>query len=268
MSAVWTPMLAAVTITTATRDLQVIENATTYTATLAAGTYFLRGDGSSDDLAKALKTALDGTAGSNTYTVAVSFNVDPASKSATVTVTRATGSDNFALLWADGSTTLDPALFGCSANTATNSSAKASTLTPSCVWLGNKPPSTDTRGTVRASKQVETPSGIVQTVVRGGRRDRLRFGFVNVAAERTLAAKNTSDPAAAFDSFLEDFGDGRRWEVHEAETSSGTTLEALSGTELGEFVPDSSLLEDFSPSRLATQALYSFEVPLRGYVAP
>jgi len=267
---VWTPMLATIEITTANRRVRLTEDSTTFNADLTVGIYWLRGDDTSTDLARALRLALN-AAGANTYTVAVSLDVDPANPAASVTISRATGTASFAVLWAAAQTTLSGAIFGYSASTANNASAKVGTKSAGAIWLANKPPSMDVRGGVRSVQQMETPSGIVQTTTRGERRDRVGLSFSNVDGRRTLEARNPDDPAATFERFLRSYGDGRRWEAHELELASGTALEAMTTDtrmRIARHVPDASLLESFQPSRLANQPLYSFDVPLRGYVIP
>jgi len=220
------PVLAgAIVITTANQGIRFKEGATTATATIAAGTYYLRGDGTSGDLLPALVTALQGA---NTYTATVSRNIDDASAHTVVTITRATGADNFQILWADALTTFDETLLGFTADTADNSSPKVSTQACAASWV-----STDILREREpfGERTVSVPrkaNGGVVGVSRSAHMTSWALGFAFVNEKRMLKRTRLAVDADTLEGFMERFGAGAAFEAHETALSSGTTLAALS----------------------------------------
>lgn len=262
-------LLAQITITTANQGIRFKEGATTGTVTIPVGTYFLRGDGASDDICLALKTAFDGLVVGNVYTVALACSVDPAAIAATVTITQ-TGGAAFRILWADALTTFDEALLGFTdANTADSTAAKVGTLSPEALWVSpDVPEFYEPEDQYDISVQ-RARSGRVRALRRGGPYDVRRVSFQFLDSRRVIDHDNTTDPAATFARFLEATSAGLRFEFH-ATTVSGTTLGALSSsTEIGAgwyFDEDTAL--GFAPERLQPGlALYAFTLTLLGYVA-
>lgn len=85
-------------ITAANRVIRITEGASTANVNVAAGTYWIRGDGSADCLLTRLKTALEAaTASTNTYTVSLLFEPLNLDTPVVVRIARATGSDTFRL---------------------------------------------------------------------------------------------------------------------------------------------------------------------------
>jgi hypothetical protein len=125
-------------ITTANRGIRVIEGATQATRNIAEGTYWLRGDGSPNCLLTRIQTALN-TGSPNTYTVNLSlYSVTPGDVTAAIVITRTVGTATFGLLWANALTTFDESLIGFpNTDTANDAAAKASTLSPSALWVGD-----------------------------------------------------------------------------------------------------------------------------------
>ena len=93
-------LLGAVVVVTGTNDrIRWREVATTNNATIAAGTYFLRGDGAADDLCLAIKTAIEAAgASANTYSVVAARSLTPTAAHTAVTLTRLTGADSFGIV--------------------------------------------------------------------------------------------------------------------------------------------------------------------------
>jgi hypothetical protein len=134
-------ILRAIVIDGTNNAINFREGANTAVAAITPGTYFLRGDGTADDLLAAIKAGLETNVGArtsvNTYTVAITWSADPAAPTATVTITRASGADTFQLLFAT-STTFDAGVIGFpQTDTALNASPKASTLSPSAAWASS-----------------------------------------------------------------------------------------------------------------------------------
>ena len=245
-------MLGAVTIDSSNNAIRMVEGATTATVLVAAGTYFLRGDGASDDLLLACKTAFDSHPNAtfpNTYTVQVSSAINPAVPSCTVTVTG--GIATFRLSWADALTTFDPGVLGFTlANTANNASAKSSTLSPSLRWV-----STD----VVESFEPE----------RGGPYDLRRVVLRYQDSRRVLATDNVADPSASFARFLQRHGDGTRFELHTALAPSGVVAALGPSTRVGvAWVFDEPTSSMFAPDRVEPGlALYDWDLGLLGWVS-
>ena len=262
-------LLGAITIDTGNLAIRFKEDVTTSTVNLVAGTYFLRGDGSAADFCLALKTALETHAGANTYTVALACSVDPSAVAGTVTITRATGSNTFQILWADALTTFDESLIGfANSNTADDATAKTSTMSPAALWVSPDvpvfyEPEFEYDVTVNRAR-----SGKVRALRQGGPYDRRRVRFDFLDSRRVLEPDNTSDVDATFSQFLERNGDGKRFEFH-VTTVSGFVLGALSSSTLigTAWHFDEETSATFAPERLQPGlSLYGFDLGLLGYV--
>lgn len=261
-------LLQQVEITSSTNAIRVKEAATTSTLSIAAGSYYLRGDGEADDLCLALKTALETHAGTNTYNVTVAWSTDPASPAATVTIAIATGTNTFQILWADAATTFDEALIGFdNSNTADNTSAKTSTLSPLCAWVSPEAPEVCEEHPEYDASMARARSGRVRGLRRGGPYHILDLSFALCDSRRVLRSDNTSDPAATFASFLEQVGDGTSFEVHQ-QTITGTAVDALDvysrRREYWRFDEETSAA--FRPVRREPGlALYAWDLVAHGY---
>jgi hypothetical protein len=281
MSARYVVLLRAVTLTgssvlrvtenAVTSDLTVIDPATGV-ALASSKQFYLRGDGANDDLARVLELTLESHAQANTYAVSVSFSVDATGRSATVTVTRSTGANNFAILWSHANTTLDGELFGFAGDTANNGSDKTSTISPSACWVAP-----DTYEFLEEESEFDATvtrarSGKVRGVKRGGAYAcrRLSHKFVDISRVWHFA-NNGDDPTASFSMFLESTADGTRFEVWTPEISSGSTLASLvsdNPEDQGTWQWDESTVRAFRPIRMEPGlSLYEFEVRMLEYVA-
>ena len=271
MSARYPVLLPAIVINATNKGIRVTENATTGVGNIVEGTYFLRGDGASDDLCVAIKTAIEAaTASTNTYTVEIVQRViTPSSSTAAIRIARATGADTFALLFSHATSTFDEALIGfANSDTALNASNKNSTLSPTGLWVSPE---------VYRELEIEheyagggsrAQSGRVRYVRRGGPYDVRRWSMEMVDYRRTWEADNASDPGATFSYFLELWGTGR-FEFHGPDISAGSVLaDTTSSTLLGTFQIDPGDLDVFAPTRGEPGiALYDWTMRLMGYVA-
>lgn len=275
MASDYPAMLAAIVIDSTNLGIRMTENATTATASLAAGTYYLRGDGSvvagELDLCLGIKTAIEAaTASVNTYTVAIAWSIAPGSPSAVITITRATGADTFAFLWADALTTFDEGLIGfTNVNTALDATAKSGTLSPSCVWVSPEIYESAEENEEDDAFAVRARSGRIRGGSRGGPYETLAMAFALVDEKRCKASRISADPNRAFDRFRRQLCRGRQFELHFG-TATGTVLGALSSsTERGSgwhLAPDS--LDGFNAQRLRPGlAFYSWSLELWAYVA-
>ena len=261
-------MLGAVVLTT-NNVLRFTEGASANNATIAAGTYYMRGDGAAGDLCLAIKTALEAAgASANTYTVTVAWSIDPAVAGARITITRATGADSFGVLWADAATTFDEALLGFSVNDTINATAKTSTKSCAAAWVCNDIAREIEPFSERVVAVPRAVSGRVQGVTRSARMQSWRLGLAFVDERRTFVEHALAGPQDTLEGFMERFGAGASLELHEAQVSSGTTLAALSSSTLvdvAHFTEES--LSTYEPARLGPGVpLYSLDLRLHAKV--
>jgi hypothetical protein len=130
-------LLGRVRITTINQTIRFVEGVSNRTATIAAGSYYLRGDGSARDLLKAIVDAMNAApSASNTYSGTLVVSADKDTISIEVTITRATGSDTFSIAWANAATTLQAELLGFpETDTANDAADKVGTLSPRGTWV-------------------------------------------------------------------------------------------------------------------------------------
>ena len=190
----------AITITSANNGIRFREGATTATASVAPGVYFLRSASLLAAIAAALQAA---TASSNTYTVTYTPNVSPASPTGSVAIARATGSDTFQVLGASGSTTFPLHTIGfASVDTGLDAATKVSTLSPSGVWVSNDMLTTD-EPDITGEVFGETPSrgGSLSAGAQSDAWDRYRWAVQYVARRRVWQEANAVDPNATWEAF-------------------------------------------------------------------
>jgi hypothetical protein len=248
------PVLSgAVVITTANRGIRFKEGATTATALIGTGTYYLRsGAVNITDLGFAIKSALDAaTVSANQYTVTVTASIDPASPGFLMTITRTSGSDNFQILWADALTTFDSDLVGCSANTLDDALPKTSTLSCAATWVSNdilreREPFGD-----RVAEIARRSNGGVVGVSRSSHMVSWALGFAFIHEDRMLLRANATDENATLEAFVRRFGAGAAFELHEQAIASGTTLDTLSSTtRVATLHWSQDTLSSFAPRRI------------------
>ena len=190
----------AITITSSNNAIQFREGATTATATVAAGVYFLRSTGG---LLAAVITALQAaTASANTYTATLTTSVVASQPTGVVTITRA-GADAFQILGASVSTTFPLHAIGfASVDTALDAAAKASTLSPSALWVSNDMLTVD-EPDITGEVFGETPSrgGSLSAGSQSDAWDRYRWAVSYVARRRVWQEASTTDPNATWEAF-------------------------------------------------------------------
>jgi hypothetical protein len=254
----------AITITSSNNAIQFREGATTATATVAAGVYFLRGTGG---LLAAIITALQAaTASANTYTAALTTSVVAAQPTGVVTITRATGADTFQILGASVSTTFPLHAIGfASVDTALDALPKASTLSPSGIWVSNDMLTTD-EPDFTGEVFGETPSrgGSLSAGAQSDTWDRYRWAVAYVARRRTWQEANTGDPNATWESFWRRI---RSAPVLELARIDPTTFVV---TDLpNQWVADLATRQNVGPTRLAPGTpIYSWPMTFERWVTP
>lgn len=264
-------LLAAVEIVEGVNDTIRYSDGGEYEATVAPGTYFLRGDGEEDDLLAAIVDALNesdtssGFGGDCVGTLASS--IDASAQAATVTLS-ALGPSGYALL---GTGTFDLSLLGLEATpdlAGEEGPDWSSARSPSCVWVSNEPYTSMEPDPSIEGEQHRTPAGQVYTFLSSSQRNDRDLVMELLAAERALRERNTSDPAASLEAWWELARDGRPLEYHLQSIGSGTTLSALSSSSLiGRYVLGIESIRRVPVElRELAQMLYTARLRLLGYV--
>lgn len=278
MTAKYAALLRAVTLTSSS-VLRVTENGTatnitardpaTGSALASSKRFYLRGDGSDDDLLQVLIETIQAHGGSNTYTGSLALSVDPAATSAVVTITLTTGTNNFQINWSHASTTFDPAWFGfADANTANDTADKVSTLSPSALWVAADVYESYERTREHAVSVSRARSGAIKTEQRGGPFHLHRLVSRYLDSRRMLEDDNASDPDAAFSRFLASTNDGTAFEVHALALDTGSALEAMTVytrlQETHQWTRETAAA--FRPARLSPGlALYDLDVRMHSF---
>lgn len=246
--------LGAIVVTTANRVIRFRENAGSVgNATLATGTYYLRGDGSADDFCLALKNAFDSYgAGGNEYSVTLTPSIDPTDPGMTVTVTRTAGTDTFQIVGTtSASTTFDMALIGFSTQTANDANPKTSVFSCHSAWVGNDILREREPFGERIADVSRRVSGGVVGVSRSAHMVSWALGLAFVEERRMLLRANASDEGATLEAFVRRFGAGAAFEAHEVPISSGTTLGNMSSsTRFGVLHWSGESVTGFRPRRI------------------
>lgn len=259
MAATYPAYLQEVTIVTGVNDTIVFdEGAGNLTATLAAGTYFLRGDGTSDDLANEIESAM--TTAGGTYTVNVyMYTTNNATE---FLLQKSTGT--FKLSLANSTFPLAD-LLGFTSSNEVLASAHLGTDYAKINWVSNQP---------LAGREISNASEITQHITAEGQVHTYvgQDGLVSRLLEHELvSAAKTKDATggnASFEAWWGRAREGHRFEFHDTTETSGT-LDTLSGSTLKDTL---TLGEDacrsFAPARLSRGlALYSWSILCRRYVA-
>lgn len=232
------------------------------TVTVPAGTYFLR------SLTAEIKALLPSAfESSDVWDVIIIPRITLGQTSCQV----AFGSNaNNAVLWADGSRTIDPAIFGATAvSSAYDGTLKVGSLSLPSVWVAPEPVRRDDPAFEALSRQTRMTGGQVRTFDRGGPYVVRTVETALVSAERTFAVITPADPLRSFERFWTRHRDGRRMELHAlTEIGSGALAAPTDDTLLGTFVFDEGTCAAFKPARFdAGVELYGWTMGLRGYVA-
>lgn len=251
----------------------------TTTTLAAAKTFYLRGDGTSDDLLRLLKLTLDTHTGANTYTVAISRNIDGTALPAAVTISA--GTNNFSIDWTSASTTLNERHFGFRSIATTSGLSTVGDVSPTSQWVAN-----DVVEFFEEEDEVQAfveraRSGIVLGGRRGGPYDIRTMSLRFQAEQRTLlkavpTVSSVVDTGRAFAAAWSLMTTGRAFEIHLPDVSSGTTLGALSSTTrqvcfngggTAWHLDADSVESGFRPDRIAPGVpLYSWSLRMLGKV--
>ena len=213
-------------------DIFFNEGGPTLTATIPAGDYFLTGTGAANDLALAVKTALDAAPGAaQTYTVTVLISADSNQRTASVVISAAGA---FALQFGavyPASTRLDSLELGFPQSGTPSATVQTSTLSPRSTWLADQPivniePDPDMIPAVElvtAGNRVEVFQG---GTLRQMRTDQLR----RVGSDRVWRLFSTADEQRTFQNWWGVVRDAREIELYHAAALPTLTAAELVGS--------------------------------------
>lgn len=273
-------LLAAITIDADNDVIQLDEGGSVQPATMAHGTYWLRGDGGANDFCPVVVTALNAAfAGGNTYAVTLSaWSISAAGRSMTVTVSRATGTTTFRVRWNHASTEFDPAMLGFATEKgAADAADEVSTLSPSLVWVSNERHIDIVPRLSANVEEVVGADGSLDLLELSATVYRRTLDLELVDGRRLWAHENTTDPDATLERFWALIRDGRRVELHSTVISThpnltGPTLATSKvGRDVGtsyHWVLASPTNRGLDPSRSLTgMSHWDLDVHLQGYVS-
>lgn len=265
-------LLGAIRIVANVNDTIEIEEAgVSRSVALTAGTWYLRGDATSDDFCSMLKARMEAAgASANTYTVTPSFSISSSAACASVVIARATGADSISILWASASTTFDESLLGFANSNSTGATSYTSARNPKCVWVGN-----DVYREFEIGQEIDAWVGKAQSgAVYGGRIGSQRllatmgFDFITEQRVKSGVGGITNNDFPTFQAYV---AAGLPIEIHACAISSGTTLALpassnyINGNAWWHLDEESASM--FMPRRLSPGVpLYSFDLSLVGMV--
>ena len=259
MAATYPAYLQAVTITTGVNDTIVFdEGSGNLTATLAAGTYFLRGDGSADDLGNEIASAM--TTAGGTYTV----NVYMYTTSAATEFLLQKSTGTFKLSLANSTFPLAD-LLGFTSSNEVLQSAHVGTDYAKINWVSNQP---------LAGREISNASNITQHLTAEGQVHTYvgQDGLVSRLLEHELVSaaktKYATGGNASFEAWWGRARQGYRFEFHDTTESSGLLDTLSAGTLKDTLTLGEDACRAFRPARLSRGlALYSWSILCRRYVA-
>jgi len=195
----------------------------TSTVSIAAGIYYLRGDGAAGDLLAAIDTALESHSTTGTFTCSVSRNIDEASSGCTVTLALSGGPTSWAIN--TSGTTFDLSWLGMATGMAAALS-HSSTQTVRGCWASSEVMSVDDPGWEGRTTVNELDGGSVSPHSFGATSKRRACTIDFLWRRRVAETASLDTPHAALAHLLY----GGAFERHDTLLSSGTTLSALSSS--------------------------------------
>ena len=224
--------------------------------------------GPTNELALAIRNGLDAFGGGgNTYTVTAAQSIDTAAAHTLLTVTRATGTDTFQIV-VDANQTFDMALIGIVATTANDALAKTSTRSCAAAWVSNDAYANLEPFSERVASITRAASGRVSGVSRSDRMQSWRVGLGFVHLSRTFVVDALLTAADTLEGFIERFGAGASFEMHDCLLSSGTTMAPRTFSTLVDVVHFSEdALTTYEPQAIgAGVPLYALDMTLHAEV--
>lgn len=256
----------AVTITSANQRIRWQEGATVGIATVAQGTYWLR-DSGVDSLLLAVKAAIEAvTASTNTYTLTSTRSVLATQPTGTVTITKSSGADTFALLGAPHVLNTFPLhALGFAVDTALDVLPIVSTKSPSAIWVSNDMLAID-EPDVRGEVFGEDPSrgGVVVAGAQSDPWDEYLWELAYVARNRVWQEANAVDPNATWEAFWRRIRSGPVLELARLAPQTFTMTDLA-----GQWVLDKPGRERIGVARLnAGNPVYRWPLRFQKWVTP
>lgn len=270
MTAYWYALLAPVKLTSTTNTIRVTENSVTEDKTVGTvgPTYYLRGDGTSSDLLEAVRAAFQSHSGANTYSTTLVAKAVLGATSFDVSIRRATGTNLWSWDAATSQNTFDPSLVGFGAYNLSGSTGIINDNSPTSAWMSPMPVSEDTLSFEAFGTQAVMRGGQIYDFDNGGPYTRRMIRFSYVPEDRTLTFTTTTDAARTFKTFWGANRNGKVMELHRITMTTDRETNPFSSSSLiGKFVFDEESKNTFEPVRMPSQALYSWSIGLREYVA-
>jgi hypothetical protein len=226
--------------------------------------------GPSDDLAFALRNAMQSAgASANTYELSMTLSIDPALSHSIFTVTRL-GADIFGYDTTTALTTFDERLIGLVSpmTDGVPNLPSASTISCAANWVGNDVAREIEPYSDRIVSVPRAASGRVQGVSRSSRMQSWRLGLSFVDERRMLIDRALSAPSDTLEGFIERFGAGASFELHEVQDVAGTTLGPIGlDTRVGVMHFSEDTLTGFRPQRIGPGVpLYSADLTMHAKV--
>lgn len=230
-----------------------------FTASITAGTYYVKGDGSSDDLVGAIATAMTNGGGSKTITGSLSLVED--STEGIITFTNDTDAATLQLDASHAGFTLDETIIGMVAG-STTSAVDPLTLAGRAkgLWF----PRVEGRMVDRDQRKARTWSPAISGAIEVRRvakfrTDRVEYEWVN--RDRIKTALSSTN--VAFEDFWDSVSDGAAFYWFPDISDTGTSVQcAIDEQRWGE-----SLHEAAQPMADAGGERYRVVFPMRAYVA-
>lgn len=217
MSGAYPGLLSYVDINAGNKAVRVTINGVTSTLNLVEGTYLVRGDGSADDLLAAFIVMLNSHADADAFQIETLFQVHPEDANIINSISLASGTHQFSLLFANGATTFDASLLGFPQSDIASGAGLViiSTLSSSAVWIGNSQVRRFDPVSSWMRKRSRALSGVVRAVNRRSEMRDRQWIQEHVHEKRFNEEAITTDPNRAFNRFLQRSADGTPFEFHD-----------------------------------------------------
>lgn len=209
-----------------------------FSVAIAAGTYFLLGDGSVDDIVQAITDAINAS-GSDTTTATTAFgslDVDSLGigDERGIEVIFSSSGASFRLLFADVDTTFDVSKIGFLASTdLVDGTGRTSEIAPSSAWVPDDAPRVDDPTEELDGSQDRLKTSAIVGVERTGSFLGRDMAWERLQGRRVLDELTDADAGATFETFRRRVLSYRTFRLYTAKANSGDVVRLdLDGAEL------------------------------------